>query len=239
MGAPTLQLEMTTMIVRCSRFYRHRLGVVQTCVRAVAPLTLALLSACLAAQVPHTAAPVRQPAGIGDAADLIPEVAVDKQLGMPDKWWQYKDRAGKPTVYVAEQNWFVSIGGELMVNSGAVVRYRGRIFKTVQEAKDAYRTQFPKPGKKGNVTLTVKPYPAGDEAKELHELALRPDRRPDWLRQETVVRFGKAVVVLSAHSNMWALGPKPATGRRRWMAEPVYERIREAALAKWTAYRPK
>ncbi|MCX6359433.1 MAG: hypothetical protein NT029_06500 [Armatimonadetes bacterium] len=227
------------MILRYSSAVRRSLEVVRFCVGTAAPLAMVLLPASLPAQAPHTAAPVRQAAGIGDAADLIPGLAVDKQLGMPDKWWQYKDRAGKPTVYVAEQNWFVSIGGELMVNSGAVVRYRGRIFKTEQEAKDAYRTQFPKPAKRGNVTLTVKPYRAGDEAKELHELALRPDRRPDWLRQETVARYGKAVVVLSAHSNMWALGPKPASGRRRWMAEPVYERIREAALAKWAAYRPK
>ena len=227
------------MIVRCSSVSGRPHGLVRLCALLVAPLATALLPVSLRAQAPQTPAPVRQNAGIGDAAELIPELAVNKQLGMPDKWWQYKDRATKPTVFVAEQNWFVSIGGGLMVNSGAVVRYRGRIFRTEQEARAAYNAQFPKPGKRGNVSLTVKPYRAGDEAKELHELALRPDRRPDWLRQETVARFGKAVVVLSAHSNMWALGAKPATGRRRWMAEPVYERIREAALATWAAYRPK
>lgn len=187
---------------------------------------------------PPTKTPVPQSAGIGDAAVLVPALTIDKSVGMPDKWWQYKDRAGKPTVFVAEQNWFVSIGGNLMVNSGAVVRYRGRFFKTEKEAHAALLAEFAKPGKRGRVTVTVKPLALGSEARELRELAIRPDGRPDWLRQHTAIRYGKGLVTIAAHSNMWAFGPKPASGTRKWMAEAVYERIRTEAVAKWSAYRP-
>jgi hypothetical protein len=55
--------------------------------------------------------------------------------------------------------------------------------------------------------------------------------------QETFARYGKYVVYVSSKSDMRALGPRPKTGERRWMSEPVHDRVVAVAFARWTRYK--
>ncbi len=163
---------------------------------------------------------------------------LDKKIFTPDKWWGYEEADDdRPEEFSVQQEGNVSLGGRYEANHGAQVKYVVRMFSDANQAHQFFDKSL-------NKTKTVKlatplvfsRIQKGDEGFTVDNSRMNDGKKIAFARS-TMIRYDKYLVTLNANSNMRALGPRPAHGERKWLAEAVYDTVLKAALVKWTAYK--
>jgi hypothetical protein len=180
---------------------------------------------------------IDQPHTPGGEPQLKP-MFLDKKLFMPDKWWKYEEADDdRPPAFSVEQTSSVSLGGRALVDHGAQVQYRVRQFPTPAIAHLVLQHMVDASRRPRNVKRTQTGLRQGDEA--VHVTTKLVDDRGKMVEfgQETIARYGKFLVYVTSKSDLRALGLRPKSGERRWMSEPIHERVVAAVFARWTRYR--
>ena len=121
------------------------------------------------------------------------------------------------------------------LNTGAYVLYQIYEYPSVGEARRAFRDFAPtgSPGKYGRRTITT--MKAGDEARTATETVIDDRGEPVSFRRRLDVRYGIYLLAVSASADMKTFGPRPPSGRRPWLCEPVYDQVVKAALKRMDA----
>lgn len=159
------------------------------------------------------------------------------KIFQPDKWWVYEGADDdRPDAYAVEQSGTVTLGGRVTLNHGAVVKYLVNTYADEKQAHAAFLQFAPKKIALRNIHREIHALKQGNEGADSVETIYENGQELKILRQ-TFVRYGKYVVEIGGKSDMRAFGERPASGQRPWMSDPVYRQAREAALAKWSAYR--
>jgi len=163
---------------------------------------------------------------------------IDKKLFMPDKWWKYEEAdEDRVPAFSVEQTGTVSLAGHSLFDHGAQVQYRVRQFATPKIAHLVLQSLVNSSRRPRNVKRTETRLHQGDESIDVKTLLVDDHGKILESGQETFARYGKYVVYVSSKSDMRALGPRPKTGERRWMSEPVHDRVVAVAFARWTRYK--
>lgn len=163
---------------------------------------------------------------------------IDQKLFEPDKWWRYESADDdRPSAYAVEQESTVSIGGRAIRNVGANVKYKVHEFPDESAASRAFAGFVPRSISTSAVRRDLKRLRKGAEAVDIEETAFDPSHKPTRIMRDLFVRYDRYVVEVYASSDLRAFGPRPASGERPWMCDPIYTRVREAALKKWDRYR--
>lgn len=179
-----------------------------------------------------------KPPPMPKGARQLKPMYIDPRLFAPDKWWKYEGHDDdRPDAYGVEQNGAVSIGGRLQQNHGANVFYRASEFATGAKAHEAMRDRVRRLRGSRGTAGSVAPYRRGDEALLFRRITPDKEGKPAYFASVALVRYGRYVVEIAGASDMKAFGPRPQTGERPWMCEPVFNSVLKAALAKWDRHR--
>ena len=163
---------------------------------------------------------------------------LDKTLFIPDKWWKYEEADDdRPFSHSVEQMGSVAIGATLEEKHGAFVRYRVTKFVSVEEARKAFVTMSKIKKVVSNVSQKSRPLHKGNEGVENKLLIRDLKGSPQEQFCYSYIRFDQYLVQVDSRSDMRALGPRPSTGNRKWMSEPVYESVMQAAMDRWAKYK--
>jgi hypothetical protein len=166
-------------------------------------------------------------------------MSLDTKLFTPDKWWSYEGAdEDRPTANSVQQETKVSLGGRFEVNHGAQVLYTVREFPDAKKAHGYVlesQKRITKPIKHGK--LALKRLHNGSEGVSLVLTMMANESTPVSVERRSIVRFDKYVVLIDANANMKAIGPRPKQGARRWLSEPVYDKVFSAAMEKWSNYK--
>jgi hypothetical protein len=168
---------------------------------------------------------------------LLP-MYVSKKLFTPNKWWVYEGHdEDRPATFGVEQSGKVSLGDRFTPNHGALITYAVQVLPNVKAASKTYKifTRLPARGK--NTRLIIQPVHAGEEGFQYSILTLNNHHQGTSFDQGMIVRTGRYVVMLTGRADLKAFGPRPKSGNRQWMCEPVFNTLRAAILDKWKNYR--
>ncbi len=161
---------------------------------------------------------------------------LDPKLFTPDDRWVYdgSDKYDRPKARfggaIVGQKGTVSIGDNRWLNTGAFVLYQVWKHPTLKDARDAFRaaTTYEKPGKFAR--RAERRLNAGDEGRDLTETVVNEAGEPVMFHRRTHVRFGTYLLAVTSSTDMKSFGPKPASGQRPWLSQPVFDRVLQAAL---------
>ena len=177
-------------------------------------------------------------AGVPEGVPELKHMLISKALFTPDKWWQYEGPEEElPNENSVDQGGTISLGGRLIVNHGACVKYLAKPFPSEKEAHAYFLTLVPAGHLAACVHQTIKRTKNGNESFELVQTTVGPEGVATEIVRKTYARYGTFVLEIGGNSDMKAMGPRPANGERKWLCEPVYEKVRAAALARWNHYK--
>lgn len=200
---------------------------------------LILWAVCLSALLarPVTASQHQPGVGYPKGVPQLKPMFISEKLFTPDKHWEYEEYEPEvPHVYAVGQTGKVSIGGEQILNRGALVQYLVSEFPNREIAHTKFQHAFLQTENTNVVRRLTRPVPVGDEAVETIETDYHGTEPLRFMRV-TVARYGRCVVRVIGRSDMRAFGPRPRHGERPWLSEPVYTKVLEQVLGRWKNYR--
>ncbi len=163
---------------------------------------------------------------------------LDKKVFTPDDRWHYEeaddDRAFGSSV---EQVTGISFGSPQEPSHGAFVKYYVFTLASPEKAHGMYLKLLPKNPVPANVKRTTRGWAKADEGSEITEALLDPKGVAQQQDRIAVARYGRYVVQLLGNSDMRAPGPRPQTGERKWLSEPVFENTLQALKTRWANYK--
>jgi len=212
-------------------------GGVLTGADAQSPGSTTPLIARSQAQTGPVVPPPLRPRTFAGAPQLKP-MFLEKSLIAPEKWWKYEeDDDDRPARFSVEQTGTVSLGGSSLIDHGAQLQYRVRQYPTAAIAHNALQKMVSDSRRPHNLKRTVTPLRDGDEAVEVTAKLVPDGRTVVEFSKDTLARYGNYVVQVYSRSDLRALGPRPKIGERRWMSEPVHDRVVAAVFARWSHYK--
>ncbi len=163
----------------------------------------------------------------------IKALMVSKSLFTPNKWWKYEGTNDDlPRAYAMEQYGRVSLGGRFIISKGALVSYRVLEFQNADQAHQRFLSLcMLTPAR--NVRISWTKIPDGQEGKQYRRITLNDSGKPVTMMEGAIMRYGRFVISVAGRSDLRAFGPKPESGERKWMCEPVYENVLQAVRTKW------
>ena len=163
---------------------------------------------------------------------------IDSALFHPDKWWIYESfDDDRPPQYAVEEQGKMVVGEKSVISHSALVTYHVLLSRTSQEAHARMISMIDRTKRSRNQKRTEKILPLGDEGMEIGMQLISDKNVVEDSGRETFVRYGRYLVHIFGRSDLRAFGPRPQTGERRGMDEPVYDRVQAAALKRWTNYK--
>ena len=214
-------------------------------VLSVGLVTVAMMQAPTPA-CPQSAPGAGKPNATAAKADAAEKRAaarllLDPKLFTPDDRYTYdgSDKYDRPKARfggaIVGQKGSVSIGDNRWLNTGAYVLYQVWRYPSLKEAIAAFRlsTTYEKPGKLAR--RTVRQLKAGDEGRELLETVANERGEPVIFNRRAHVRFGTYLLAVTSSTDMKSFGPRPASGPRLWLSQPVFDKVLPAALNRCAA----
>ncbi len=163
---------------------------------------------------------------------------LDKSLFTPDKWWKYEEADDdRPYAHAVEQGSAVAFGAPLEEKHGAFIRYTVMMLDSAGKAHETFLKMSTPRKVVENVRLTVRPLRKGNESAEIITNIRDSKGAPQQHLSSAYMRFDRYLVVIDSRADMRAIGARPNSGDRKWMSEPVYNSILQAAADRWSKYK--
>lgn len=173
-----------------------------------------------------------------EGAKLLKPMFLDKSLFIPAKNWKYEEADDdRPFAHSVDQTGSVAFGAPIEEKHGAFVQYKVTAFKSTAEAHQVYQRLSQVKKVVANITQKSRSLHKGNESIEITRVINDLKGTPQEYSNDSYIRYDKYLVHIESRSDMRSLGPRPASGSRKWMSEPVFEKVYTAAMDKWAKYK--
>lgn len=173
-----------------------------------------------------------------EGAKQLKPMFLDKGLFQADKWWKYEEADDdRPFAHSVEQQGSVGFGAPLEEKHGAFVRYRVLQMENAEKAHQSYGKIAAVKQTPANIQRKVRPLKNGEEGIEVRDEV--KDNKGVVVRQTRAafIRFDRYIVIVESRADMRAFGSRPRSGQRKWMSDPVFDKVLQATLERWSNYR--